>query len=95
MKTLLRVTLLLSLAACPKLPEPDDCTPNSHRCDDAGYPQVCSPGQRWTNVTEQPCTELEATCCLTAIPNSDAGLTHACVPENLCIPFPGFDGGTP
>lgn len=52
---------LLALAACPRLPPPDECTPAAWRC--AGdRPERCSPGRRWTPLGDLPCAATGLVC---------------------------------
>ena len=80
--------LALALAGCPRLPEPDGCTPRAMRCNN-GVPEVCSPTQRWTPA-DRPCTEVGAVCCATRSPFGRE--VRACVPPDRCQPEP-TDGG--
>lgn len=57
----LLVLPLLALAACPRLPPPDGCTPAAWRC--AGdRPERCSPGRRWTPLGDLPCAATGLVC---------------------------------
>jgi hypothetical protein len=81
------------LTGCPRLPEPDGCTPRDTACR-GGVPHVCSPTQRWTPA-DRACAELGATCCATRSAYGGRVL-HACVPAARCEPetAPTPDGGS-
>jgi len=91
MRSLKRWVLLfaLLLGGCPRLPEPDGCTPSAEQCRD-GTPVVCSPSQRWTPAN-RPCTELGAVCCRTRSAYGGREIV-ACVPRDNCL---AEDGGVP
>jgi hypothetical protein len=84
------LAIAAGLTGCPRLPEPDGCTPRDQRCHN-GAPEVCSQTQRWTPA-DRPCGELGAgvVCCATVSPYGRR--VHACVPQGACASS-NTDGG--
>jgi len=82
----LTVVCLAALTGCPRLPDPDGCTPVTTRCGPRGDPQVCSQSQRWAPAS-RPCADLGAVCCRT-VSAYGTNERHACVPQGRCLPEP-------
>lgn len=71
--SMLDLSLVLALAACPRLPPVSGCAPLAQRCD-GDRPQVCSPTQRWHTTGDLACGAQGDRCEV-----SDAGVAR-CVP---------------
>ena len=74
---------VLALGGCPKLPEPDGCTPAAQRCH-GDRPEVCSAGQRWTHLETPTCAAAGGVCCRAMSPFGRA--VHACTSPDRCLP---------
>ena len=59
---MLALSLVLALAACPKLPPVSGCTPAAWRCSPDGRPEVCSASQRWEPAGDRSCASVGAVC---------------------------------
>ena len=59
---MLALSLVLALAACPKLPPVSGCTPSAWRCSPDGRPEVCSASQRWEPAGDRSCASVGAVC---------------------------------
>ena len=59
---MLALSLVLALAACPRLPPVSGCTPSAWRCSPDGRPEVCSASQRWEPAGERACASVGAVC---------------------------------
>ncbi len=58
---MLALSLVLALAACPKLPPVSGCTPLTYHCVN-GSPFVCSSSMRLEPIGDRSCASVGAVC---------------------------------